>query len=94
MATKFVYTDAEVSAIIQQYKAGVSLEDMATKYNKSVASVRMKLVKLGVYVAKSAAKAVTATTTAKPKAATAPRTKSAEKLAFKTAHGLVGDPPW
>ena len=53
MATKFVYSDSEIKEIIEKYKAGVSLDVLATEYIKSVASVRMKLVKLGVYVAQA-----------------------------------------
>jgi hypothetical protein len=49
MATKFTYTETEVQEIVQKYQAGVELEVLATDYAKSVASVRMKLVKLGVY---------------------------------------------
>jgi hypothetical protein len=49
MATKFTYSDTEISEITEKYLSGVSLDVLATDYNKSVASVRMKLVKLGVY---------------------------------------------
>jgi Zn-dependent peptidase ImmA (M78 family) len=49
MATKFVYSEREISEIVAFYQQGTSLEVLAEKYNKSVASVRMKLVKLGVY---------------------------------------------
>lgn len=52
MAAKFVYTDSEIAEIVKKYKAAVSLEQLAEEYNKSVASIRMKLVKLGVYEAK------------------------------------------
>ena len=52
MAAKFVYTDSEIAEIVKKYKAAVSLEQLAAEYNKSVASIRMKLVKLGVYEAK------------------------------------------
>lgn len=55
MATKFTYSPQEVQEVTQKYLAGVSLEVLAQDYNKSVASVRMKLVKLGVYVAKGKA---------------------------------------
>jgi ribonucleotide reductase beta subunit family protein with ferritin-like domain len=62
MATKFVYTDSEIKEIVHAYSYGASLETLADRYNKSVASVRMKLVKLGVYVAKkTASKAPTKT---------------------------------
>ena len=49
MAVKFTYTETDVQEIVQKYQSGVTLEVLATDYNKSVASVRMKLVKLGVY---------------------------------------------
>jgi len=49
MATKFIYTDTELAEIIAKYNADISLEVLAQEYNKSVASVRMKLVKQGVY---------------------------------------------
>jgi hypothetical protein len=49
MATKFTYTETETQEIVAKYQAGVELEVLATDYGKSVASVRMKLVKLGVY---------------------------------------------
>ena len=57
MATKFTYSESEVSEIVAKYAAGETLEVLASQYNKSVPSVRMKLVKLGVY--KAAAKAGT-----------------------------------
>jgi hypothetical protein len=49
MATKFVYTESELKEIVAKYAQGISLEVLAEQYNKSVASVRMRLVKLGVY---------------------------------------------
>jgi hypothetical protein len=49
MAVKFTYTETETQEIVQKYQSGVSLDMLATDYAKSVASVRMKLVKLGVY---------------------------------------------
>ena len=55
MATKFVYTDSEIAEIVKLYKQDTPLETLAERYNKSVASVRMKLVKLGVYVARKTA---------------------------------------
>ena len=84
MATKFVYTDTEVQEITKQYAAGISLDSLASQYNKSVASVRMKLVKLGVYQ-KAAAKSVAKLDT-KPEAMTASSAKTkAEVLAVYTA---------
>lgn len=49
MATKFTYTETELAEIVKKYKAAVSLELLAAEYGKSVPSIRMKLVKLGVY---------------------------------------------
>ena len=49
MTIKYVYTDSEVKEITEKYAQGISLEVLAEQYTKSVASVRMKLVKLGVY---------------------------------------------
>lgn len=57
MATKFVYSDSEIAEIVAKYKAGTSLEVLADAYSKSVASVRMKLVKLGVYQKQTASSA-------------------------------------
>lgn len=45
----YVYTESELAEVISAYNNGTSLEVLAEKYNKSVASVRMKLVKQGVY---------------------------------------------
>lgn len=89
MATKFVYTDTEVQEVIAKYQAGVPLETLASEYNKSVASVRMKLVKLGVYqkATKTPATKTTNTTVVKKPASTS---KSAMLADFKQAHGLVG----
>jgi hypothetical protein len=53
MATKFVYTESELKEIAAKYAQGVALEALAEQYTKSVASVRMRLVKLGVYKAVS-----------------------------------------
>lgn len=49
MAIKYTYTDLDVKEITEKYAQGISLEVLAEQYTKSVASVRMKLVKLGVY---------------------------------------------
>jgi hypothetical protein len=91
MATKFVYSDTEVTEVTQKYLSGVSLETLAQDYNKSVASVRMKLVKLGVYQkATKTTKTVGATSDKKPAATT----KSAILAEFQHAHQLVGDAPF
>lgn len=68
MATKFVYTTSEIAEITVKYRAGVTLEELAETYNKSVASVRMKLVKLGVYTAKNKTSVGFETLVAKPAA--------------------------
>jgi hypothetical protein len=90
MATKFVYSDTEVTEITAKYLAGVTLEVLADTYSKSVASVRMKLVKLGVYQKQTKATTTkTATTTAVKKPAST--SKAAILQDFKHAHSLVGD---
>jgi len=45
------YTSEMTSQIIENYQAGVSVEDIANQIEKSVRSVRSKLVREGVYVA-------------------------------------------
>jgi hypothetical protein len=52
----YKYTDEEFAEIKLAYANQVSLETLALKYNKSVASIRMKLVKAGVYQKSSATK--------------------------------------
>jgi len=82
MATKFVYSEQDIKEITAKYQAGTTLEALAEQYAKSVASVRMKLVKLGVYQ-KSA--------TAKPSAKEA----NAENLAvYKQCLASVGFAPF
>ncbi len=51
------YTPEMTAQIVEQYQAGVSVEDLATSIEKSVRSVRSKLVREGVYVAKPKATA-------------------------------------
>lgn len=88
MATKFVYSDSEVQEIMTQYSLGVSLDSIAMAYNKSVPSVRMKLVKLGVY------QKPVKTAVAKTKVATAeksaPTTKAEVQQLFARAMQLGG----
>ena len=53
------YTAEMTAQIVEQYQNGVEIEDIANSIEKSVRSVRSKLVREGVYVAsekKSAAK--------------------------------------
>ena len=54
MATqsKVNYTPEMTTLIVEDYNAGVSVEDIAVKVVRSVRSVRSKLVREGVYVAK------------------------------------------
>jgi hypothetical protein len=47
------YTAEMTAAIVDQYQAGVSVDAIATDIGKSVRSVRSKLVREGVYVAKA-----------------------------------------
>ena len=54
MATqlKVNYTPEMTALIVDQYENGTSIEDIAVQVVKSVRSVRSKLVREGVYVAK------------------------------------------
>mgnify|MGYP003129597161 FL=1 len=47
------YTPEMTAAIVDQYQNGVSVDEIATDMGKSVRSVRSKLVREGVYVAKA-----------------------------------------
>jgi len=47
------YTPEMTAAIVDQYQNGVSVDEIATDIGKSVRSVRSKLVREGVYVAKA-----------------------------------------
>ena len=47
------YTEDQVTAIVASYKAGESLESIASSVGKSVPSVRAKLAALKVYVSKA-----------------------------------------
>ena len=51
MAKSVNYTAELTATIIDQYQAGVSVESIAADIDKSVRSVRSKLVREGVYVA-------------------------------------------
>jgi hypothetical protein len=46
------YTAELTAQIVDDYQSGVSVEDIASAIDKSVRSVRSKLVREGVYVAK------------------------------------------
>ena len=96
MATKFTYTETEVQQIVEKYSSGVSLDVLATEYSKSVASVRMKLVKLGVY--QKAATKVSSTldgwreviTNSTAKSGEFPKTKSGILAYYKSCVNAVG----
>lgn len=78
----YIYTTQEFDAIQKLYLEGISLEDIQAVYsNKSVASIRMKLVKAGVYTVKK--------TTSVPRA-----TKAAVHEAYQAAVNAVGYAPW
>lgn len=51
MAKSVNYTAEMTAQIVDQYKGGVSVEDIAASIEKSVRSVRSKLVRENVYVA-------------------------------------------
>jgi hypothetical protein len=50
--TQTNYSAELTSQIVEQYQAGVDVAEIATAIDKSVRSVRSKLVREGVYVAK------------------------------------------
>ena len=56
MATQANYTTELTAQIISDYQNGQSVEDIAASVEKSVRSVRSKLVREGVYVATPKAK--------------------------------------
>lgn len=85
----YTYTPEEFSQISQLYQSGKSLEDIQSLFpDKSVASIRMKLVKAGLYV--KAVKSAGVTTKANLK----PTTKAEAKAAFKAALDAVGEAPF
>jgi len=47
------YTPEMTAAIVDQYQNGATVDEIATDIGKSVRSVRSKLVREGVYVAKA-----------------------------------------
>jgi len=57
MATQANYSAEMTAQIISDYQNGTSVEDIANAIDKSVRSVRSKLVREGVYVAQPKAKA-------------------------------------
>ena len=56
--TKTNYTEAQTLELVNEYKAGVTPEQLAERLGKSVRSVVAKLSREGVYVAKTKAKGV------------------------------------
>ena len=56
MATQANYTAEMTATIIDQYQNGVDVAEIAQSIDKSVRSVRSKLVREGVYVAQPKAK--------------------------------------
>jgi len=57
MAKAVNYTPELTAQIVDQYQGGISVEDIAASIEKSVRSVRSKLVREGVYVAQPKATA-------------------------------------
>lgn len=88
----YTYNPGEIETIEAAYQQGVALEQLAQQHNKSVASIRMKLVKRGTYQkpAKPATTKTTATAQTKPQ----PTTKTEVLQAYKTALGWVGHAPF
>ena len=82
----FVYTEQEFDQIKSLYAQGTELETLAQQFNKSVASVRMKLVKAGLYqkVTKP-----TKAATKEPKAATTTIGTLMQGTMTKAKHALL-----
>lgn len=53
MENKVNYTEAQTADLVEAYKSGVAVEEIAAKLGKTVRSVVAKLVREGVYVAKT-----------------------------------------
>ena len=51
MAKAVNYTPELTASIVEQYQAGVDVAEIASSIDKSVRSVRSKLVREGIYVA-------------------------------------------
>jgi hypothetical protein len=90
----YTYTEAEFDDVKAMYAADVSLEDIQAKHtSKSVASIRMKLVKAGLY--KAAVKSSTKTTSVAKEPVKPKSTSKAAMLAdFKAAWDAVGPAPF
>lgn len=88
----YVYTQEEFDRISQLYQSGQSLDHIQSLFpDKSVASIRMKLVKAGLYQKPAATVKATLPRAASPSPAPKPTTKAGYLAAFKTAHAYVGD---
>ena len=88
----YVYTQEEFNQISEMYQSGQSLDHIQSLFpDKSVASIRMKLVKAGLYQKPAATVKATSVKPTSPKVAPKPTTKAGILAAFKTAHGYVGD---
>lgn len=92
MAAKFTYTDNEISEIVAKYQSGADLSVLAETYAKSVPSIRMKLVKLGVYQKNTSSKSKANTPAVKTGGF--PKTKGELAVYYKAAHDAVGDAPF
>lgn len=88
----FVYAPGEIETIEQRYQSGESLDSLATHYQKSVASIRMKLVKRGTYVKQTKPQSAQQTNT--PTKSKAPATKSEVLVSWQHALAAVGAAPW
>ena len=87
----YKYTTQEFDQIKSLYQNGQSLEDIQSLFpDKSVASIRMKLVKAGLYKKSDPKSLPVSATKAEPK----PTTKSGIKAAFKAALDAVGEAPF
>lgn len=90
----YVYTEEEFTEIKRQYANGQTLEEIQSLFpDKSVASLRMKLVKAGLYQkAAPAPKSTRSTQVTTP--SVKPTTKSGILAAYKAAEAAVGLAPW
>lgn len=92
----YVYTEVEFDDIKQRYSDGETLEAIQALHpSKSIASIRMKLVKAGLYTA-VARKQVSGKPITSMIAAPTPKptTKAGIALAYKTAADAVGIAPF
>jgi transposase len=62
--TKINYTEQQTAQMVQEYQAGVSIDEIAKTLGKSVKSVVAKLSREGVYQPKTKAKATSRVTKA------------------------------